>query len=168
VIDISQALIEVLLFVAGEPLTLAEICAATDLEPEAAAIALEKLKTYYEREERGLQLRMVAGGYQICTRPEYAPYVERLLGERDRNTLSQAALETLAIIAYKQPITKQEIENIRGVRVDSVLNRLFEKNLIKEKGRKDTPGRPILYGTTDQFLTILGLNDLAELPKIEV
>ncbi|MGI6574468.1 MAG: SMC-Scp complex subunit ScpB [bacterium] len=155
-IDISQALIEVLLFVAGEPLTLAEICAATDLEPEAAAIALEKLKTYYEREERGLQLRMVAGGYQICTRPEYAPYVERLLGERDRNTLSQAALETLAIIAYKQPITKQEIENIRGVRVDSVLNRLFEKNLIKEKGRKDTPGRPILYGTTDQFLTILG------------
>jgi segregation and condensation protein B len=91
-----------------------------------------------------------------------------LLGERDRNTLSQAALETLAIIAYKQPITKQEIENIRGVRVDSVLNRLFEKNLIKEKGRKDTPGRPILYGTTDQFLTILGLNDLAELPKIEV
>lgn len=167
-IDISQALIEVLLFVAGEPLTLAEICAATDLEPEAAAIALEKLKTYYEREERGLQLRMVAGGYQICTRPEYAPYVERLLGERDRNTLSQAALETLAIIAYKQPITKQEIENIRGVRVDSVLNRLFEKNLIKEKGRKDTPGRPILYGTTDQFLTILGLNDLAELPKIEV
>lgn len=161
------ALIEALLFVSGEPLTLAEICAAAELEPDEAKLALQELQAQYEREQRGLQLRMVAGGYQLCTRPEFAPYIERLVGEREKNTLSQAALETLAIIAYRQPITRQEIENIRGVRVNGVLTTLLEKGLIREVGRRESPGRPILYGTTREFLTAFGLRDLDDLPKVD-
>ncbi|HHY36101.1 MAG TPA: SMC-Scp complex subunit ScpB [Firmicutes bacterium] len=161
------ALLEALLFVAGAPLTLEEICAATDLAPDDARLALQELQSQYEGEGRGLQLRYVAGGYQLCTKAEYAPYIENLLGKREKNTLSQAALETLAIIAYKQPVTKFEIENIRGVRVDSVLNTLMEKGLVKEMGRKAAPGRPILYGTTRYFLTAFGLKDIQDLPRID-
>lgn len=161
------ALIEALLFVAGAPLTLEEICAAAGLAPDDAQLALQELQSQYEGEGRGLQVRYVAGGYQLCTKAEFAPYIENLLGKREKNTLSQAALETLAIIAYKQPIAKFEIENIRGVRVDSVLNTLMEKGLIKEIGRKAVPGRPILYGTTKYFLTAFGLKDLEDLPRVD-
>lgn len=161
------ALIEALLFVAGTPLTITEICAAADLAADDAKLALRELEAQYEREGRGLQLRFVAGGYQLCTRAEYAPYIESLLGGREKNILSQAALETLAIVAYKQPVTKHDIESIRGVRVDSVLNTLVEKRLIKEVGRKTGPGRPILYGTTREFLTNFGLEDIDDLPQLD-
>lgn len=147
-------------------MTIAEICAAADLAPDDAKLALGELQSRYEKEERGLQLRFVAGGYQLCTRAEYAPYIESLLGGREKNVLSQAALETLAIVAYKQPVTKQEIESIRGVRVDSVLNTLLEKKLVQEAGRRTGPGRPILYGTTREFLTSFGLRDIGDLPKL--
>jgi segregation and condensation protein B len=167
VVDISQAILEALLFVADEPLTLSEISAATELDEDQVIQNLQELKKYYEQGKRGLLLRMVAGGYQICTRPEYAPFIKRLLGKRERNVLSQAALETLAIIAYKQPITKGEIEGIRGVRIDSVLDRLLDRNLVRETGRMDTPGRPILYATTREFLAVLGLQGLEDLPKID-
>lgn len=160
------ALIEALLFVSGAPLTLEEICVAANLPSADAQLALQELQRQYEGEDRGIQLRSVAGGYQLCTKAEYAPYIENLLGRREKNILSQAALETLAIIAYKQPITKYEIERIRGVRVDSVLNTLLEKGLIKEMGRKAAPGRPILYGTTKYFLTAFGLQELQDLPPI--
>ncbi|NLP17612.1 MAG: SMC-Scp complex subunit ScpB [Firmicutes bacterium] len=157
---------EALLFVAGTPLTIAEICAAADLAPDDAKLALGELQSQYEREGRGLRLRFVAGGYQLCTRAEYAPYIESLLGGREKNVLSQAALETLAIVAYKQPVTRHEVENIRGVRIDSVLNTLLEKKLVKEVGRKTGPGRPILYGTTREFLTSFGLRDISDLPEL--
>lgn len=144
-------LVEVLLFVAGDVITLGELCAVTDLSEDKLRLALRELQLEYEKNEKGLQICEIAGGFQICTHPEYASYIERLIGEREKNVLSQAALETLAIIAYRQPITKQEIEAVRGVRVDAVINTLLGKDLIAETGRKVGLGRPILYGTTRNF-----------------
>ena len=118
-------------------------------------------------EERGsgLQLQQVAGGWQLVTKAQYFHYVERLSEERDKR-LSPAAMETLSIVAFKQPITKQEIEHIRGVRIEKIMSKLLEMELIRELGRKDTIGRPILYGTTDTFLQCFGLNDISDLPEL--
>jgi segregation and condensation protein B len=120
----------------------------------------------YQQKQCGIQIIEVANGYQFATNPEYADYVEKLQKMPRNVGLSQAAIETLAIVAYKQPITKAEIEALRGVSIESSLTTLVEKGLIEETGRKDSPGRPILYGTTKRFLKYFGLNDLNELPKI--
>ncbi len=160
-----EAIIEALLFVAGGPLSVVQL---EKIIPEASRkdieAALQSLVIRYR--ERGVVLKRVAGGYRLETVPEAAPYIQRLV-HGSPPKLSRAALETLAIVAYKQPITKAEIEAIRGVDSSGALRNLMEKDLVKICGRKDIPGRPILYGTTAKFLEIFGLKDLAELPKLE-
>jgi len=161
-VRISEAL-ECLLFVSGEPVSRDRLAEALDVEPESVARVLHEMS---RRAGGGLQVAEVAGGWMLCTRPDYAAYVTRFLRMHPQK-LSRAALETLAIIAYRQPITAPEIEAIRGVSVDGVVDKLVSRGLIREAGRKQAPGRPILYETTEEFLRYLGIRDLAELPQLE-
>lgn len=163
----AKAVIEALIFASSEPIGVSQLCELTGLTKPTVQQILADLSEEYQKEHRGLQLIEVAHGYQICTHPFCAPYVEKLQRNPRSTGLSQAALETLAIIGYKQPITRAEIEVLRGVRVDSALNTLLEKDLIREVGRKDAPGRPILYGTTRAFLKYFGLRELSDLPGID-
>ncbi len=167
-VDELKPILEAVIFVASEPITEQEL---TRLLPEAdredLEAALEALRREYETEGRGLELRRIAGGYQLRTRPEYQDYIRRYLKTRPSARLSMAALETLAVIAYKQPITLLEIQEIRGVNSARAVRTLLEKRLIEPKGRKPVVGRPILYGTSREFLIQFGLNDLSELPTIE-
>jgi segregation and condensation protein B len=160
-----RGVLESLLFVAGEPVAPRRIAQVLGLEEEAVAQALEELRLN-PSPESGLQVVRVAGGYQLCTRPEHAEAVARFL-QPAAQRLSRQALETLAIIAYRQPITQPEIDAIRGVHSGGVLKTLQERELIHEAGRKETVGRPILYGTTEEFLKHFGLHDLSELPLLE-
>ncbi|KKB33339.1 SMC-Scp complex subunit ScpB [Bacillus thermotolerans] len=159
---------ESLLFVAGDAgLTLKQLAQVLEVEEFEAAGVIEELKERYEKEEdRGIVLIELAGTYQLATKKEHASYLKKLTEQSQPQTLSQAALETLAIIAYKQPITRAEIEDIRGVKTESALHTLSSKGLIKEAGRSESPGRPILYGTTREFLDCFGLKDVTELPPL--
>lgn len=163
--DHVKRIIEGLLFVAGEPLTVKKMAEMLELDEENLFLLLEQLRDEYDKAERGIMVIEVAGGYQFATRPEIAPYIEKLYKPQP-SALSQAALETLAIIAFKQPITRLEIEVIRGVKVDSALHTLLERKLVKEMGRKEGLGRPILYGTTVDFLRQFGLKDIGDLPGL--
>lgn len=127
---------------------------------------LLRLEREYASEERGYQLEWVGGGVRLCSKPEFAPYIEELGRTVRSGQLSQAALETLAIIAYRQPITRPQIEAVRGVRTGAAISSLIDRGLIEEVGRSDGPGRPIMYGTTTEFLVRFGLNALSELPPI--
>ena len=160
------ALLEAMLFAAARPVTVKELSAAAELSEANTELALAELKRQVNNSCRGVLLREVAGGLQFFTCSEYSQYIQRLLQPPEKPRLSQAALETLAIIAYRQPITRMEIESVRGVRVDAVLSTLQERGLITEKGRKDSPGRPIIYGTTTTFLKCLGLNSLEDVPHL--
>ncbi len=162
--DEAKNAIEALLFVANEPLSVKIIAEILERSPYDVEVLLKEIKADCEKEERGFCLLEVAGGYSFVTRPEYAPYIEKLVKPR-LSTLTQAALETLAIVAYKQPITRSEIDEIRGVKSDRALNTLVERTLIQEIGRKEGPGRPIVYGTTKDFLKHFGLKNLEELPS---
>jgi len=160
-----KAVIEGLLFVAGsEGLEPKQLAAILDLAPDDALDLLYDLQSDFAREGRGLVIAEVAGAFQLTTRPEHVPFFEKLAVQPQSATLSQAALETLAIIAYKQPITRVGIEEIRGVKSERALHNLIAKQLIKEVGRAEGPGRPILYGTTKEFLEYFGLRGLDELP----
>jgi segregation and condensation protein B len=162
-----KAIVEALIFASPEPITLKTLVKLLDPEPkDEVAAAVEALKKDYER-PGGLQIVDVAGGYQIVTRPELHEWVRRLFHERTTQKLSVAALETLAVIAYKQPVTGPEIAEIRGVNTAGVVGTLMERKLIKIVGRKQVVGRPFLYGTTREFLERFGLNDLSDLPKVE-
>ncbi len=163
----GKAILEALLLASPEPLSLKRIAEVIGLDEKDARILVEDLSKEYEQPGRGLHIREMAGGYVLTTRPEYAEYVEQLLQPKARG-LSHAALETLAIIAYRQPITKAEMEGVRGVKVDHAVQTLVERGLVREVGRKDAPGRPVLYGTTQQFLQYFGLKDLSELPPLEL
>lgn len=168
-LDLAQlaAIIEALVFASPEPLSLKTLDRLLSDEPrEDVRAALDAVQRKYAN-GGGLHLVEVAGGYQITTRPEYHEWVRRLFQERTTAKLSVAALETLSVIAYKQPITAAEIGEIRGVNVAGVLSTLLERHLIKIVGRKNVIGRPFLYGTTREFLIRFGLNDLSDLPKIE-
>lgn len=162
----KRAALECLLFVAGGPVEASALARSLKLAEEEVVEIIQELQHLYEAHGHGLQIRKVAGGYKLCTKPEYAAYVEDFL-KPEIPALSRAALETLAIIAYRQPVTKAEIEYLRGVRVDGVLNTLLSRGLVAEVGRKEVPGRPILYGTTSRFLEHFGLASLAELPPLE-
>lgn len=155
--------IETLFFVAKEPLTIKELAKLTNTEPKEINIALNELKEDYKN--RALQILEIAHGYQIATRQEYSEIIDRLVNSPIEITLSPASMETLAIIAYRQPISRIEVENIRGVNSDYVIKTLQERGLIEEKGRGEGLGRPILYGTSDDFLKHFGLKDITELPK---
>ena len=160
------ALVESLLFAAGAPIPLGRLVEALDGPGRAEVLAaLEGLGASYEREGRGLRLVEVAGGYQLRTPSEHGPWVRRLLRERPPR-LSRPMLETLAIVAYRQPCTRIDLEAVRGVDVEAVLSTLLERRLVRIAGRKDTPGRPLLYATTREFLEVFGLPDLEALPPL--
>ena len=163
-----RAIVEALVFASPQPLTPREIGKVLPGVPkEDWQAALEDLKADYARAGRGLQIVEIAAGYQITTRPEMNDYVRELLDPKAPTRLSIQALETLAVIAYKQPVTLPEVIELRGVKSGGVLKTLLEKRLIKIVGRKEVVGRPMLYGTSKEFLLHFGLKDLAELPKIE-
>jgi segregation and condensation protein B len=162
-----KAILEALIFASPEPLTPKAMFKLLDSEPkEDVQEALKELKADYDR-PGGLQLVEVAGGYQIVTRPDLHEWVRRLFHERSTQKLTLQALETLAVIAYRQPVTSLEIGEIRGVNTAGVLTTLLERHLIKIVGRKHVVGRPFLYATTKEFLIRFGLNDLTDLPKVE-
>ena len=162
-----RSAIQCLLFVSTEPVSVKDMAAALEMESEEAVIeaTVEELRQDMALGS-GLQVSRVAGGYQMCTRPQYSECVARLLSPR-RHKLSRAALETLAIVAYRQPVTQPEIEAVRGVNVDAVVKTLLEHSLIREVGRRQSVGRPILYATTREFLQRFGLNDIGDLPDVD-
>ncbi len=161
------SIIEALIFVADEPLTVKVMADVLEEDRETVEAAVEQLKAEYESREAGLQLREIAGGWQISTRTEYHEEIRAFLKMRPNAKLSLAALETLAVIAYKQPATVPEILEIRGTQSTSAIKTLLDKRLIVAKGRKETVGRPMQYGTSKDFLIQFGLKDLTELPSIE-
>jgi segregation and condensation protein B len=162
-----KAIVEALMFASPEPLTIKTLAKLLATEPkEDIVAAVDALKAEYTR-PGGLAMVEVAGGYQIVTRPELHEWVRRLFHERTTQKLSVASLETLAVIAYKQPVTAPEIAEIRGVNTSGVLGTLVERHLVKVVGRKQVVGRPFLYGTTREFLERFGLNDLSDLPRVE-
>jgi segregation and condensation protein B len=162
-----KAILEAVIFASPEPLTPKAIFKLLASEPKEDVLsALDALKREYEG-RGGLQLVEIAGGYQIVTRPDLHEWVRRLFHERTTQKLTVQSLETLAVIAYRQPVTSAEISEIRGVDTGGVINTLLERHLVKIAGRKQVVGRPFLYATTKEFLIRFGLNDLADLPKVE-
>jgi segregation and condensation protein B len=162
-----KSIIESLLFVADGPLTLHRIGEVLDqADRQAIQSVLTELQSEYESQNRGIRLAEVAGGYQLRTTKANADWVKKFLGGRPAR-MGKATLETLAIVAYRQPITKAEVEAIRGVDVDGVISTLLERNLIRAVARKDVPGRPFLYGTTPEFLQLFNLKDLSHLPTLK-
>lgn len=156
--------IEAILFVAGEPVEVHELQRALEVTEDETWQAIDALDSDYSYHRRGICLKRFGNHIQLSTRADYAPYVERLLQPIQKQSLSQSAMETLAVIAYRQPVTKLEIEAIRGVKCDYSVQSLVNKNLIEVVGRKETLGRPMLYGTTDFFLSHFGLSSLNDLP----
>ncbi|HTK36906.1 MAG TPA: SMC-Scp complex subunit ScpB [Pyrinomonadaceae bacterium] len=161
------AVVEALIFVSDEPLSVKLLAEILDEDKESIEAAVEELAKEYQSRESGLQLREIAGGWQISTRTEFHEDVRKFLKTRPSAKLSLASLETLAVIAYKQPVTVPEILEIRGVQSASAIKTLLEKRLIVTKGHKETVGRPMQYGTSKEFLIQFGLKDLTELPSIE-
>jgi segregation and condensation protein B len=158
--------VEALLFASDTPLEAERIREVLELETVAAArLLVEEIRPRYQ--DRGLTIVEVGGGYRMVTRPELAPWLVRLTRARTKQRLSRPALETLAIVAYKQPVSRPEVDAIRGVNADAVLENLLERRLVRITGRKDAPGRPYLFETTREFLVAFGLRDLADLPKVE-
>lgn len=161
-----KSVLECLLFVSTEPLTAKQLADNLELEVDRVEEGLTALEEELSGRS-GLQLIKVAGAYQLCTKPEFSEYCSALL-QPSKKKLSKAALETLAVVAYRQPCTMPEIEAVRGVSVDGVMKTLMERGLVKEAGRKQAPGRPILYATTQEFLEYFGLNSISELPDIDM
>jgi segregation and condensation protein B len=160
--------VEAMLFASDVPLEAERIREVLDLENAGAARELvAELVARYDAEPRGLAIVEVGGGYRMVTRPELAPWLVRLARTRTRVRLSRPALETLAIVAYKQPVSRPELDAVRGVNSDAVLENLLDRRLIRIGGRKEAPGRPFLYETTREFLVAFGLRDLNDLPKVE-
>jgi segregation and condensation protein B len=160
--------VEALLFASDAPLELERIREVLDLADAGEALTLvNALRERYEAADRALMIVEVGGGYRMVTRPEIAPWLLRLAKTRTRARLSRPALETLAIVAYREPVSRPEVDAVRGVNSDAVLDNLLERRLIRVAGRKDAPGRPFLYETTREFLVAFGLRDLGDLPKVE-
>ena len=161
-------IVEAILFVTGNAVEKKDICRAMEISEAELEETLDALESGYDFDRRGLRLLRFGAHVQLATRPDYAPYVEKLLQPVQKQSLSQAAMETLSIIAYRQPITKTEIEAVRGVKCDYSVQSLLNKGLIEEAGRKETLGRPILYGTTEAFLSHFGIESLDELPPLDI
>jgi segregation and condensation protein B len=166
--DATKSTIEALIFSSDHPLAIEQIKKVLDnLETPEIRSIIEQLKSEYEGGARGIRIMEVAGGFQMTTAPDYATFLKKLYKQKRTERLSRPALETLAIVAYKQPVTKLEIESLRSVNIDGVMENLIDKGLVRIAGRKKAPGRPLVYGTTRQFLEHFGLKSLDELPKIE-
>ncbi len=170
---IYNSIIEALIFSSDDTLPASDIIKAikgidgddTQINGDDVDKSVDELNAFYDEQNLAFRIIRIAGGFIFSTKPEYAKYIGYLSSEKSKRRLSQAAVETLAIIAYKQPITKPELESIRGVNSDYILNTLLEKNLIAITGRAESIGRPLLYGTTEEFLKYFGLNKLSDLPK---
>lgn len=169
IMDIREikSVVEGLLFVAGDAVPIKELCDIINIDEPTLRKIINQMIDNFNDENRGIRIIEVNNCYQFCTKPEHYEYIERLVKPQNRQGLSQASLETLAIIAYKQPITKAQVDYIRGVKSESCFSRLVEKELIHDVGRMDGPGRPILYGTTDNFLKLFGLKSIKELPTLK-
>ncbi len=163
----NKSLVEALLFVSGDPVTLAVLKNIVELPETEIKQLIDELILEYKEKDSGLLIIEIADGYQMVTNPAYAQWIKKLKNIRTSSRLSLPALETLSIIAYKQPITKAEVEQIRSVNSDGVLKTLLDRRLIKILGRKEVPGKPLLYGTTRDFLQYFGLRDLTELPTLK-
>ena len=163
----NEKILEAMLFASGDSVPLPVLSMAMGLSVNETCRLLEGMQSSYEEEQRGFTLIRVNDGYQLSTNPIYYDHLSRLIQTPKRKLLTQTLMETLAIIAYKQPVTKAQIEEIRGVNADHAVNRLMEYSLITEMGRLDAPGKPILFGTTDDFLRHFGLADIEQLPKAE-
>lgn len=161
----DRARLEAVLFAAGDPLSVAQIAEIMALPKSRVWELISYMKEELTAENRGILLREVAGGYQLATKPEFDSMLEQLI-EVQEQRITNASMETLAIVAFKQPVTRAEVEAIRGVKADSVLNTLMDMELIEEAGRKEAVGRPILYATTDKFLLTFGINSLKDLPEM--
>jgi segregation and condensation protein B len=162
----ASHIIEAILFVSGDAVTVPDIALALNIGEMETINAVEFLQREYESQTRGFTLRRYGDHLRLETRAEYAPYVERMLQPVQRQSLTQASMETLAVIAYRQPATKGMVEQVRGVKCDYSVQSLLNKGLIKEVGRKEALGRPILYATTDKFLEHFGISDIRELPQL--
>lgn len=158
--------IEGILFAMGDAVTVAELSKALDLPAEECKAMVESLAQQYKEENRGIQIIKIDDGYQMCTSKEVYEYLIKLAKQPKKYVLTEVLLETLSIVAYKQPVTKAEIEKIRGVSSDHAVNRLVEFGLVQELGRLDAPGRPMLFGTTDDFLRAFGISSVEELPVL--
>ncbi|HHX87460.1 MAG TPA: SMC-Scp complex subunit ScpB [Firmicutes bacterium] len=162
----AKALIEAVLFLHEEPVKLHQLNKVIPLPREQINSLIQELKAELDCSQRGLRILEVAGGYQMGTHPELAPDLEKLFEDDTTGNLSAASMETLAIIAYRQPVIRMEIESIRGVKCEHVLDSLLRRKLIRVSGRKQAPGRPLIYNTTPEFLKYFGLDDLSELPAL--
>lgn len=159
--------VEAMLFVTDEPVTVLTFADMLEADPALIQEVLEELQRLLEQDERGIQLREVAGGWRLYSHPRYHELIEKYVLSWDTRKLSQAALETLAIVAYCQPITRNGVASVRGVSSDSSINSLVEKGLLREAGTQDAPGNPVLYATTTTFLEKFGLRSVADLPPLE-
>lgn len=163
-----KSAIESLLFVSGEPLSLRELSNNIEISSKVIESIIKEMISDYEEENRGIKLISINSEYQLVSKPQNSDSVQKLLKKNKRQSLSQASLESLAIVAYKQPITRIDIDEIRGVKSDSALQRLIERELIVDIGRLEVPGRPVIFGTTEEFLRQFGLKDLGELPSLDL
>lgn len=163
-----KSAIEALLFASGEPLSLQDLVNHLEEKTKLIEVIIQEMMEEYEDSNRGIKIICIKGSYQLVTKAQNADYIQKLLKKNKRQSLSQASIESLAIVAYKQPITRIDIDEIRGVKSESAIQRLIERDLIKEIGRLDVPGRPILYGTTEEFLRQFELKDLKELPYLDL
>lgn len=167
--DDAKQIVENLLFITDRPLKPSRIAEVVEtVNAKRVLEIIQELAKEYEDTGRAIRILEVGGGYQMCTKPEYGRWVRRLYNEKMTTRLSNAALETLAIVAYKQPVTRAEMEMIRGVDVAAPLEKLLERGLVRVLGKRDTIGRPMVYGTTDEFLRLFGLNKISELPDLQV
>ena len=162
-----KSAIEAILFSFGESVEIEKIAKALDLDKDTAEDCVRELMQDYEQEERGIRIIELENAYQMCSAQDYYEYLIKIKEQPKKHVLTDVLLETLSIIAYKQPITRVEIEKIRGVSCDHAVNRLVEYNLVQELGRLDAPGRPLLFGTTEEFLRSFGVNSIDELPTLK-
>jgi len=165
--DSDIALIEAILFLEAEAVDEAGLARISGLSGEAVKEALEKLESRYAEPGSGLELQVISGRFMISPKKSLWEALKPRYGKKNENRLSRAAMETLSIIAYSQPVTRAEIEAIRGTQADNMIRLLMEKNLIKEMGKKDVPGKPVQFGTTREFLKVFGLGSIADLPKLD-
>ena len=161
-----EGAIEAILFTMGDSVELSRIAAAIGHDVKTTEKIIHQMMDKYESEDRGIRIIELDGSFQMCTKPEMYEYLIHIAKQPKRHVLTEVVLETLSIIAYKQPVTKLEIEKIRGVKSDHAVNKLVEYNLIEEKGRLDAPGRPLLFGTSEEFLRRFGIQSIDELPNL--
>lgn len=161
-----QAAIEAILFTMGDSVELEKIAAAVEQDTQTTKKIIHLMMDQYQKEERGIRILELDNAYQLCTKAELFEYLVRIAKQPKKAVMSEVMLETLAIVAYKQPVTRMEIEKIRGVKCDHVINKLIDFHLIQELGRLDAPGKPILFGTTEEFLRHFGVQSLEDLPSV--